>query len=214
MGERANGVSAIAMSDGAAADSSPREAARRLDGEIGELREELSGLIGELDRRRHELLDVKLQVRRHALGVTLSAVALITAASGLVWFGMWRAQRRARLLSRAGRLREAVSRMVDRPERVAAEPTLPGKILGAAAAAAAATLVKKGLERAVHMTLERRGTGGTAGSAAARRGVTWPARSGNGGPVAVTDVATPDVTSRARAAAPKPLAGSAETSAL
>jgi hypothetical protein len=161
------------------------------------LHEELSGLVGELDRRRHELLDVKLQVKRHALGITLSAIALVTAASGLGWLGMWRAQRRARMLSRAGRLREAVSRMVERPERVAAEPTLPGKILSAAATAAVGTLVKKGLERAVHATLERRGAGSGTTRPADRRGDRWSARSGNGRAVAVTGVAAPDVIARA-----------------
>ena len=205
MGERANGLSAVAIPDGTGgADTSPRATARRLDGEIAVVREELSGLVGELDRRRHEVLDVKLQVKRHALGVTLSAIALVTAASGLVWLGMWRAQRRARVLSRAGRLREAVSRMVERPERVAAEPTLPGKILSAAATAAVATLVKKGLERAVHATLERRGAASDTARPADRRAVKWSARTGNGSPVAVTGVAAPDVTARARAAASTP----------
>jgi hypothetical protein len=51
--------------------------------------------------------------------------------------------RRARVLSRAGRLREAVSRTIDKPARVAAEPTIPGKILTAAATAAVTILVKR-----------------------------------------------------------------------
>ena len=48
--------------DGAGADS-PREAARRLDRDIDAVRDELSGLVTELNRRRHDALDVKLQLR-------------------------------------------------------------------------------------------------------------------------------------------------------
>jgi hypothetical protein len=73
---------------------SPRETTRQLEGEISRLREELGELVGELDRRRHELLDVKLQVKRHALAATLTGVSLVAAASGLVWLGIWHAQRR------------------------------------------------------------------------------------------------------------------------
>jgi hypothetical protein len=48
--------------------------------------------------------------------------------------------------------------MVDRPERVAAEPTVPVKILTAAATATVATLVKKGLEQIVGFVLDQSGT--------------------------------------------------------
>lgn len=141
--------------------ASPRETARQIEGEISRLREELGALVGELDRRRHELLDVKLQVKRHALAATLTGVSLVAAASGLVWLGIWHAQRRHGALSRAGRLREAVSRMVDRPERVAAEPTVPARIVAGVLTAAAATLIKKGLEWGVQVALERRGPRGS-----------------------------------------------------
>jgi hypothetical protein len=192
MGERADGLSAGAAQTGREdAQTSPRAAARQLEGEIAALREDLSGLVGELDRRRHEMLDVKLQLKRHALGVALTGVAVVAAASGLVWLGTWRAQSRARLPSRAGRLREAVSRMIDKPERVAAEPTIPGKILTAAAAAAVATLVKKGLERAVHAALEwRSATSDTVRSAAARRPA-LSVRAREGSQAAVIDAARP-----------------------
>jgi hypothetical protein len=71
MGERATGLGGIStpneMSTGRA---SPREEARRLEDEIAKLREELGALVAELDQRRHELTNVKLQVRRHALRAT------------------------------------------------------------------------------------------------------------------------------------------------
>jgi hypothetical protein len=135
--------------------ASPQESTRQLDGEIAALREELAGLVAELDRRRHELVDVKLQIRRHALGLTLTGVALLATASGFVWLGAWHARRRRTVLSRFGRLREAVSRVIDRPERVAAEPGVPARVLTAAANAAVATAIKKVLERGIQRARHR-----------------------------------------------------------
>jgi hypothetical protein len=136
-----------------------QESTRQLDGEIAALREELAGLVAELDRRRHELLDVKLQARRHAFGMAVTSVALLATASGFVWLGAWNSRRRRTTLSRVGRLREAISRVIDRPERVAAEPGVPARIFTAAANAAVATVIKRilerGLQRAFHRTEER-----------------------------------------------------------
>ena len=73
---------------------SPDEAVRLLGAEIAELREELGGLVTELDRRRHDLLDVKLQFRRHVVGATVTAVSLIGAIAGLVWLGVSRSRKR------------------------------------------------------------------------------------------------------------------------
>ena len=136
-------------------DVSLQESTRQLDGEIAALREELAGLVAELDRRRHELLDVKLQAKRHAVGIALTGVGLLAAASGFVWLGAWHSRRRRTPLSRVGRLREAISRVIDRPERVAAEPGVPARILTAAANAAVATAIKKILERGLHRALHR-----------------------------------------------------------
>ena len=136
--------------------ASPRESSRQLEGEIAILREELGGLVAELDRRRHELMDIKLQARRHALGATLTGVGLLASAAGFVWLGAWRARRRRTVTARLGRLREAVSRMVERPERVATERGIPARILTAAANAAAATAIKKVLERGLQYALDSR----------------------------------------------------------
>jgi hypothetical protein len=45
--------------------------------------------------------------------------------------------------------------MVDRPERVATEPTVPRRILAAAGSAAVATLIRKALEPAVQHLVNR-----------------------------------------------------------
>lgn len=158
LGERTRALDAsVTATNGAGGDAdSPRETVRLLEGQITALREELGELVAELDRRRHEALDVKLQVRRHARGITLTSVALVGAAAGFVWLNVWLSRRRQRFGARVGRFQHAVSRMIERPERVAAEPTVTMRIIAAAANAAAATLIKKVLERVVQRTMERR----------------------------------------------------------
>jgi hypothetical protein len=151
MGEGTAGVG-TSTTDG----HTPRAIAERLGTEIAATRDELDGLVAELDRRRHEVLDVRRQLGRHAFGVVLTTLALLTTAAATVSFGIWRQRRRARLPAQATRLRHAIARMTEHPERVAAEPTMVGKIVSAAASAAAATLVKKVLERAVQRLLKER----------------------------------------------------------
>jgi len=110
-------------------------------------RAELTALVGELSRRGHELTDVGLQVRRHALGVTATVLAVGIVVAGSIALGMWRARARGTLTARGGRLREALGRMIDQPERVAVEPTVTQRIIGSAGSAAAAFLIKAVLER-------------------------------------------------------------------
>jgi len=142
--------------DGSAAPGmSPRENTRQLEGEIAVLRDELTGLAVELDRRRHELTDFKLQARRHVLGVTLTGASLLASAAGFVWLSVWRSRRRSQATARIGRLREAVSRMVDRPDRVAAEPGIPARILTASANAVVATAIKRVLEHSLQRVISK-----------------------------------------------------------
>jgi hypothetical protein len=128
-----------------------------LGSEIAEVRGDLDSLLGELDRRRHEALDVPLQLRRHGVGVALTVVALVATAAASVWLAGWRRRRRDRLGAQAGRLRQALARMTEHPERVAAEPSAPVKIATAAANAAVAALVKKVLERGLQSVLQADG---------------------------------------------------------
>jgi len=134
-----------------------RATAQALGGEIAAVRYELDELLAELDRRRHALFDVRLQLRRHALGATLTTLACVATAAVGVGMNVWHQRRRQRLTAQAGRLRQAISRMTEHSERVAAEPTIPGSIIAAAASTAAAALVKKLLERFVDRLLESAG---------------------------------------------------------
>jgi hypothetical protein len=104
-------------------------------------------LLEEADRRRHVLMDavnVRRQVRLHP-GVSLGiAGGLLALAIALPIFGVRRRRRRNSLQARAAALREALRRMMKRPDRVAeGREHLPMKVLSAFLAAAASTIAKK-----------------------------------------------------------------------
>lgn len=62
-------------------DGTGGERVRTLGREITEVRERLDALVDELDRRRHAALDWRSQLRRHALGLVSTGVALAALAS-------------------------------------------------------------------------------------------------------------------------------------
>jgi hypothetical protein len=104
---------------------------RKVDGELDRLRGELGTLVAELDRRRHEAFDIGLQVRRHPTVVAVAAAAAALVVGGLVAIAV-RSRRRARRPSvRARETRRALGRLLDHPDRVAAEPNLGAKVLAA-----------------------------------------------------------------------------------
>ncbi len=134
--------------NGERANREPRKMARELETEITEIRSRLDRSLAELDRRRHELTDVRLQVRRHPM-VAVAAGVTVLALVGGVAYAVWASRQRNKPVSKARRLKHALSRMIDQPQKVAkAEPTVPEKILAAAGTAAATMLVKKMMERA------------------------------------------------------------------
>jgi hypothetical protein len=128
-------------------DANERSDPQRIEADIVRRRGEITALVAELSRRGHELMDVRLQLRRHALGAAAAVLAVGAVAAGSIALAMWRGRRRDTLTARGGRLREAIGRMTDRPERVAVEPTVTQRVIGAAGSAAVAFLIKAALER-------------------------------------------------------------------
>jgi hypothetical protein len=127
---------------------------QQLETEITGLRDELGSLVAELDRRRHEALDIRLQLRRHAWAVAAAGTGVAATVAGLIWLVTRRAQRRNRLTTKASRLREGIARIVERPERVATQPTMVGQLLMAAATAAAAMATRKAVEYLVRQMVD------------------------------------------------------------
>jgi hypothetical protein len=119
-----------------------------LEREIEDVRDDMGRIVGELDRRRHDRFDWRVQVRSHARAVGIVALSLVVAMGGAIGFSIWRARRRARPMAKARRLREALSRIVEHPEWVARpHPSVGKKALGAAASAFAGTLSKAAAQR-------------------------------------------------------------------
>jgi hypothetical protein len=129
--------------------SRPDEVVGRVEGEIDMLRNELGGLVAELDRRRHEVLDLRLQARKHPVLVAAVATVAALVVGGAIAFAVHARRERRRPAVRAREARRALFRLFDHPDRVAAEPSIANKIATAAGAALATALTKRLLDRAV-----------------------------------------------------------------
>jgi hypothetical protein len=112
--------------------------------ELAGTRDRLGGLLGELSRRRRELTNVGLQLRKHTRAIAITAGGVLATMATLIGLGLRRRARQRRLPERARRLRAALGRMVAHPERVGrAAPGLGGSLLKAALTAAVATVAKR-----------------------------------------------------------------------
>jgi hypothetical protein len=126
------------------------DAPARAEREVEEVRDRLTGIARELDRRRHATFDLRGQLRRHGTAIGISAATLALLVGGSLGVGLWLKARRARALSRARRLRAAVARMVAHPDDVARPtPNVGKKVLGAIISAAAGVLAKALVQRLV-----------------------------------------------------------------
>ena len=122
---------------------SPRE----IESDIEHLRTRLDRSLAELDRRRHELTDVKLQMRKHPAAFIGAGAVLILMLGG-VGYAVYRSRKRQELPAKAKRLRIAIGRAVDAPEKVArGEPPVWQKIAAAVGTTIAVSLTKKLIDR-------------------------------------------------------------------
>lgn len=133
---------------------SPAKKTQVLEGEIEDLRDELGVLVSELDRRRHEVMDVKLQIQRHAVPVALIGIGTVAALGALIAWRVHAKHERERPMERARRLRIALERAAEHPDRVAAkDPTkvsqIGAKVVTALATTAAIAVAKKMVDRAM-----------------------------------------------------------------
>ena len=119
------------------------EVGKRVEG----ARTRLDHLVSELDQRRHVFANAKRTVHDNPLWALTAAAVGVGIVGGAVALIVRRQQERQELMSRAYRLRRALGRMVDRPDRVApAGSTIPGKLLTAAGTAVTTVLVKRLVE--------------------------------------------------------------------
>jgi hypothetical protein len=129
----------------------PTEAdARVLEHNIDEMRDHLGDLLSELNRRRRDAMNLRLQLQRRPAAVVLAAVAVVGAIAGLVALAVTHWHRRRSLVGRAGRMRVALRRIAAHPELLAEpEATVSHKIAAAGGTALASVLAKQLAKRLV-----------------------------------------------------------------
>jgi hypothetical protein len=140
-----------------AGDVDPEARAEQLEGEIGEIRTRLGGLVDELDRRRRQLAPGAL-VRAHPLPIALGVLTVAGAVAGAFALRGVRGRRRRSLRGRVDRLRLGLGRVLEPPDRVN-RPVERGsgwRRLFFAAATAAATVAARHL--AMRLLVTRRST--------------------------------------------------------
>lgn len=118
MGEESTGMKTDRHED----EIEPAAEVNRLRTKIDATREELGTYLSELDRRRHEALDLKLQIRKHPgvlIGAGVAVAGIVTGAVVMV--------ARARKRETPGqRMQRAASRILPAP---AATPAGPSRTL-------------------------------------------------------------------------------------
>jgi hypothetical protein len=134
--------------------SDEREEPEELEREVEDIRENIDDIVTELDRRKDELFDWKLQAQKHKVLLLAVAASCLVGFSLTVGLGVARRRRRNRFFARAGRLRDALARMIEHPELVAQPQPGVGKRALTAAVGAAVGALAKALVRQVADTPE------------------------------------------------------------
>ncbi len=130
--------------------SSEREQVDTLEQEVDRIRGNIGALVRELNHRRHDAFDLKLQFRRHTGRLVLVGVAFVALVAGSIALARARLQRRRTIHAKVNRLRTALRRIAAHPERVAERtPNVPRKLLAAGGSAIAAAFGKRIAKRIV-----------------------------------------------------------------
>lgn len=133
-----------------------REKVEHLEKDVERIRDNIGALIGELNQRRHDAFDLKLQFRRHTRGFVVVVAALVCSIAGSIAFALARRRRRRSLTGRARRLQMAMHRLrrtfgriVAHPDRLEHGPGVTRKVAAAGGAAMASVLGKRLAQRLV-----------------------------------------------------------------
>lgn len=121
-----------------------------LQKEVVAARAGLDRLVGELDRRRHALFDVRGQFRRHPLPLILCGLAVVAAIGGSITLYVVHRRRRNAWPRRVQRLRRSLAATIRHPDRNHDEPSAGHKIGVAGGTAAASVLAKALAQRLLH----------------------------------------------------------------
>ncbi len=121
-----------------------------LEREVEEIRDNISGIVGELDRRGHELFDWRQQLRKNSTLLAAIGTSVLVGFGLTIAIGVANRRRRNRPFAKARRLREALSRIIDNPELVAQpRPSISKKAVSAAVSAMVGMLAKSLAQRMI-----------------------------------------------------------------
>ena len=127
-----------------------RQDVERLEQDVERIRGNIGELVGELNHRRRDALDLRLQFQRHAGRLFLAGAIMIAMVAGGIVLLSVRIRRRRSLRGRADRLGKALRRAVAHPEHLAERrPSVPRKIAAAGGSALAAAMGKRLARRLV-----------------------------------------------------------------
>jgi hypothetical protein len=119
-----------------------REEVAAMPDQVRARRDEIGDILDELDRRRRELLDWRLQIRRHSKVL----VAIGAIACGAIGLAVWRHYVQRRPVSRFQRFRNSLARVIRGP---GVDPAEAGAAAAGFAANRAAGGLAQGLARRV-----------------------------------------------------------------
>jgi hypothetical protein len=121
-----------------------------LEREVDRIRSNIAELIRELNHRRHEALDLRLQLREHAGRVLLVGAVVVATIAGGIALVLARLRRRRSIRLRVGQLRGALRRIAKHPERLAeGGPSVSRRVAAAGGSAIASVLGKRLAQRLV-----------------------------------------------------------------
>jgi hypothetical protein len=122
-----------------------------LEREVDRIRGNIGELIRELNHRRHEAMDLRLQLREHAGRVLLVGAVVVATIAGGIALVIARVRRRRSIRVRVGQLRAALRRLSKHPERLASDkgPSVSRKVAAAGGSAIASVLGKRLARRLV-----------------------------------------------------------------
>jgi hypothetical protein len=130
--------------------SDERHGVEQLEHDVDLIRANLGDLIGELNSRRRDALDLRLQFQRHAGRLVLVGVVLIGMVAGGIALFVSRMRHKRSFSARASRLGKALRRAVAHPEHLAERrPSVSRKIAAAGGGAIASAVGKRIAKRFV-----------------------------------------------------------------
>jgi hypothetical protein len=118
-----------------------------LERDVDRIRNNIGELIRELNYRRHEAFDLKLQFQRHAARVILAGAAMFAVVAGAIVLAVARQRRRRSIGARVTRLRQALRRISAHPEQLAGRPPSVSRKVAAAGGSAIASVLGKRLAK-------------------------------------------------------------------